>query len=258
MSDVNVKYKGETIKSFGLNQEPPETCATKAHWMEDDLTIEALWKWLGANAELVSSFADFEIALKDTGFDTWTPSETATQILASTTFGTISADVANYDYLVKWTFDTDIRYNAGATLKSMPIHQKAIAFCQTFRRPRYYADLTARNYNYTQMSGNTTLAPFFLYYNGSGTKTIAITQTYGFYMTPQTVSLSSNTASPATLTIPRPILSARCHSSYMSTARAAEIDKNNSKLRLKCEVYRIEKDYTAQAIMKEIIESIND
>ena len=256
MSDVTVSYKGGTIKSFGLNQ--TETLATEAQWMEDDVTINALWNWLGANAELVSSFADFEVALKDTAFNTWTPSETATQILATATFGTISANVKDYDYVVKWTFDTDLKYLAGATMKSMPIYQKAICFAQTFRRPRYYADLTARNYNYNQLSGNTTYAPFFLYYNASGTKTIGLTQTYGFYMTPQTITLSSNTADTVTLTLPRPALYARCQSSYMPTARAAEIDKNNSKLRLKCEVYRVRKTYTAQSIIKEIVEGYSE
>lgn len=255
MADINVTYKGGTIAGIGANS--TYTLGTSGKWVEDDIAIQSHWNWIGANATLVSNFSDFSVALKDTEFNTWTPSTTAKEILATTTFGTISVDMKNYDYVIKWTFDTDLHYLTGATLKVMPIRQKAIAFAQTYRRPRYYSDFTAGNYNYNMASGNTTLAPVFLYYNGSGNPTVQISSAYGFYMTPQSITLSSTTADTVTLTLPRPILYARCSTTYMATARAAEIDKDNSLLKLKCEVFRTDKNNTASSIITEIVNSIN-
>lgn len=256
MSDVNVKYKGETIKSFGLNQEPPETCAMKARWMEDDLTIETMWNYLGAGAEKVSNFADFSVALKDTDYNTWTPSTTPGSILATDTFGTFVADVKNYDYVIKWTFWTDLKYNAGATLKNMPYKQRSISLSSTYRRPRLYTDFQAETFNNTVASSNDNVAAI-LYYNSSGSLAVHQTGAYGFYATAGTATLSSATADTPTVTIPRPVLYARCNTTYFATARASEIDKTNSKLHLRCEVFRVKKDYTKSAEWREMVAAMN-
>lgn len=255
MSDVTVQYKGNTIKQFSENAE--ETLDTKATWMEDDLKIKALWSYLGAGAELVSNFADFSVALKDTDFNTWTPSTTATAILATDTFGTFAADMKNYDYVIKWTFWTDLKYNAGATLKVMPYKQRSISISSTCRRPRYYSDFQAETFNYNLASSNEYTAAI-LYYNSSGSLAVHQTGSYGFYATASTATLSSATADTPTVTIPRPVLYARCSTTYFATARASEIDKTNSKLYLRCEVFRVKKDYTKSAEWREMVAAMNE
>ena len=47
--------------------------------MADDMA------WLGADATLVHEITPVTVALKDTGFNTWTPSTTAATVVASQT-----------------------------------------------------------------------------------------------------------------------------------------------------------------------------
>lgn len=215
------------------------------------------WNWIGKNATLISNFAEFSVALKDTLYNGWTASTTAKEILSATTLGTISINPENYDYVIKWIFDTDLNYVVGATLKAIPIRQTAISFSQSYRRPRYPSDVPNGTCNYTNITGISTYAPIFLYYATTGTSAVAMSQTYGFYMTPSAPTIASATDNETTMTIQRPVLYARCNSTYFATARAADIDQNNSYLKLKCEVYRVDKDYTAQGILRETLNIIN-
>lgn len=146
MADIEVDYKGNTIKQIDANTTEPLN--TRGTWLEDDLTITSLWNYLGAGAEKISNFADFSVALADTEFNTWTPSTTAKEILATSPFGTFLADMANYDYVVRWKFWTDLKYNAGATLKNIPYKQRSISMHQTYRRSRTYSDFQANISNY--------------------------------------------------------------------------------------------------------------
>ena len=255
MADITVTYKGNTIKSVGANS--TTTLGTSGKWCEDDITIASEWNYLGANATLVSNFSDFSVALKDTDFNTWTPSTTATLILDTATFGTISADMKNYDYIVRWTFWTDLKYNAGATMKVMPWKQRSIAMHQTYRSPRYYSDFTQETNTYNRIAGIDLSTAVMLYYASNGSMSVQITGGYGFYATTQTPTLSSTTNDNITITLPRPKLYARCSTTYFATARAAEIDKTNSKLYLRCEVFRVDKDYSRQAIIDEIVAAMN-
>lgn len=254
MADITVTYKGNTIKSVGANS--TTTLGTSGKWCEDDITIASSWNYLGANATKISNFADFSVALKDTWYNTWTPSTTATSILATDTFGTFSADMANYNYVIKWTFWTELAYNAGATLKVMPYKQRSIATFETYRRPRYIANFQSGTFNYNLISTvNNTAA--ILYYNSSGAMAVQNAGTYGFYATAGAPTLSSATTDTITITIPRPVLYARCNSTYMDTARASEIDKTNSTLHLRCEVYRIDKNYIWQSKWYEMVSAMN-
>ena len=254
MADVTVNYKGATIKQFDANTTEP--LHTKGTWLEDDLTIDSLWNYLGAGAEKVSNFADFSVALKDTDYNTWTPSTTAASILATDTFGTFVADMKNYDYVVKWTFWTDLVYNAGATLKNIPYKQRSISMHQTYRRSRTYSDFQDNIFNYNVLSSADYQAAI-LYYSSSGAMAVNIAGTYGFYATAQQPTLSSATADTPTITIPRPVLYARCNTTYFGTARASEIDKTNSKLYLRCEVYRVKKDAAKSAEWREMVADMN-
>ena len=255
MADIEVDYKGTTIKQIDANTAEPLN--TRGTWLEDDLTITSLWNYLGAGAEKISNFADFSVALADTEFNTWTPSTTAKEILATSPFGTFSADMANYDYVVRWKFWTDLKYNAGATLKNIPYKQRSISMHQTYRRSRTYSDFQANISNYNVIpSGDYQAA--ILYYSSSAALAVNHAGTYGFYATAQQPTLSSTTADTPTITIPRPILYARCNSTYMNTARVPEIDKVNSKLYLRCEVFRVKKDYIRSAEWREMVEEMNE
>lgn len=258
MSDVTVKYAGGTIGE--LNASGKAVLKANRKKLKTDILVEyskAPWTYLGDGATKISNFADFSIALKDTDFNTWLPSSTAAAILATDTFGTFVADMKNYDYVIRWTFWTDLKYNAGATLKVMPYKQRSIALFNSYRRPRYYTDFQAENFNYNTMSSVDNVAAM-LYYNSNGNIAGNNVTNYGFYATAGVPTFSGATSNTPTVTIPRPVLYARCRSTYMATERAAEIDKTNSKLYLRCEVFRVNKDYTKQAEWREMVSAMND
>ena len=255
MADITVTYKGNTIKSVGANS--TTTLGTSGKWCEDNITIASQWNYLGANATKISNFSDFSIALKDTDFNTWTPSTTAKAILATDTFGTFSADMANYNYVIKWTFWTDLKYVQGATLKVMPYKQRSIATFDTYRRPRYIGNFQSGTFNYTNINTIANNTAAILYYNSNGAMAVQNSGSYGFYATPGAPTLSSATTDTITITIPRPVLYARCSTTYMATARASEIDKTNSTLHLRCEVYRTDKNYINQSKWYEMVAAMN-
>ena len=198
------------------------------------------WDWMGKNAELVKTFPLFTVALKDTEFNTWTPSNTAKEILATASFGTFDADLENYDYTIKWTLDTNLVRQSGATLKNTINRELCHLYQQPFRRASNY-----ENFENKVANGNVSGPAFpqgsvgvVEYYATSGSMAVGFTAAYGFYATLQNMTFSDATATNPTITLARPALTARCNSTYFATARAAELDKNNSTLTLKCEVYR--------------------
>lgn len=58
------------------------------------------------------------------------------------------------------------------------------------------------------------------------------------------------TATSPTITLKTPTMSARCSTTYMSTANAGLVDKNNTKLTYTCKVYRVKKTFYLQGFYK--------
>ena len=253
MADITLSYKGSTIAEVSASG--TTKLNTKGKFCEDDITLQYVkpaWQWIGQNPVLISNYPVFTVALKDTEFNTWTPSTTAKVILASADWGTFTADMANYDYIVKWTFETNLAYLQTATLKVTPQKQASI-ICQSLnRRSSNYTNFMSKtfnqNYYYSQMLNvmNTN------YYNSTGALAQAYQSTYGFYQELTSPAYSNPTADNPTVTLKRPSLNARCDTTYMATARAAEIDKINSTLTIKCEVYRVDKPATVETLYYEL------
>ena len=242
---------------ISVNMTVAESDAAYSMSVEDQIVVnpEPPWDWMGKNAELVKTFPLFTVALKDTEFNTWTPSNTAKEILATAPFGTFDADLENYSYTVKWTFSTNLVMSSGATLKSTVKRQLAHLYQQPFRRPSNYASFVSKTNN-NNVSGNSLPANnvgVLEIYNSNGDLTLVWSTSYGFYATIQAMTFSDAAATNPTITLARPALSARCSNIYFSTTRAAELDKNNSTLSLKCEVYRSTKPNFTQTAYDTLI-----
>lgn len=205
------------------------------------------YNWMGKNPKLISNFPVFSVALKDTAFNTWTPSTTAAEILATDNFGTVDVDTGSYDYIVKWTFWTELSYLQGATMKAMPIKQMDEGYQSTFRRSSNYTNFVNKVFNQNYSLTSLALVGAITYYGSTGALAQAYAANYGFYISMQAPVYASSTDEQTTMTIKRPSLQVRCSSTYMATARASEIDKN-SKLYLKCEVFRVEKNAALQSM----------
>lgn len=196
--------------------------------------------------EKISDLWTGELTLADTSYPTWTASTTATSILATTNLGTFTADMTNGKvYLIKWKFLFTAKHTEGATRKSTPIKMVQESWQIIYRRYNTLAQLrSATRPAYNAVTTQFT-APAYEYYNASGTDTLYISATYGIYMTPQAATFSSTTANTPTVTYKRPVIYARCNSSYFATARKAEISADST-IKIKAELYRLKMSTSIQ------------
>lgn len=196
------------------------------------------WSWMGSEVEPLGTIYETEMALDDTNFPSWTASTTAGSVLATANVGTISANMAQYEYFIHWQCRVDVVTIEGATLKAQVIRECQDAWQAIMRRPNSLANIQSANF-----AGNVCLtlftAPLLEYYNSSGTHTYTFANTYGIYQALQAATFSSATSGTPTITVKRPVLTARCNTSYFATGRKAEIDTANSTVRFKCEAFRV-------------------
>lgn len=203
------------------------------------ITGNYVWNPLGNEAELINgNVYSQEVALADTDYATWTASTTAKAIQATANVGTFSADMVNYEYIIKWEFYTDVVHTASATLKAMPKQEVAEIYQIIFRRPASLANVTAKNF-VTNVCATEYTAPYLRYYNTSGTDTFTYAVSYGFYPAATAATFSSTTSDTPTVTIKRPTLNARCNTTYFATTRASGVDQTNTILKLRCKLYRM-------------------
>lgn len=218
----------------------PQTESGTAEFHDMDYPLA----WQGVNAVHVGTIYSKDYTLAETGFNTWTPSTTATVIVAT---GTVSQtqvlDLEHYEYLVRWRCEFINAFQSGATKKATIEKQLGSHWQHIHRRPYGIANITSmtdsRNYSTNAYASSTLL----VYWNTSGTKTWTTTNSYGIYQTYQASTLSSNDSYTPTVTFNYPSISARCYSSYFSTTRAGEVDKSNATVKLRGDLYRFDATY---------------
>lgn len=202
--------------------------------------MDDTFSWMGAGAEIVKTFDASSTKLSDTSYSTWTPSTTASDILATSDVGTFAAeDMDKYEYIILWQCKIPIITASSATKKALPVFVVSSQAQAIYKRPSSWANIGAEIFN-----GNvcTSLATgTFMRYYGSTTNTLTYTwgTSYGFYFTLTAATFSSTTAANPTVTVKTPKVTARCNSSYMSTANAALIDKDETIITIQAKVYRV-------------------
>ena len=197
------------------------------------------YDFMGKMPEFVNTIYTNEVALEDTDFATWTPSTSASTIVASVTAGTFSANFANYEYILKWETSVDVALQAGATTKAQLIWEGADQYQILCKRPNSLVNIGAMNFN-----GNTCFTyytvPFMRYYKTDGTSTYTHSISYGIYPVVTAATFSNATSNTPTVTVKTPSVSARCYKSYFTEARAAEVDQENTSIKIVGKLYRIE------------------
>ena len=215
------------------------------------------YSFMGKVPELVNTIYTNEVALEDTDFATWTPSTSASTILASVTAGTFSADFANYEYILKWETSTDVALQAGATTKAQLIWEGADQYQILCKRPNSLVNIQAQNFN-----GNTCFTyytvPFMRYYKTDGTATYTHSISYGIYPVVTAATFSNATSNTPTVTVKTPSVSARCYKSYFTEARAAEVDQENTSIKIVGKLYRIEVAGAIREMYKDFYTRFND
>lgn len=202
--------------------------------------MDDTFSWMGAGAELVKTFDATSTKLSATSYATWTPSTTASDILATSDVGTFAAErMSEYEYIILWECKIPIVSASSATKKALPVFVVSSQTQAIYKRPSSWANIGTHNFN-----GNvcTSLATgTFMRYYGSTTNTLTYTwgTSYGFYFTLTAATFSSTTAADPTVTVKSPKVTARCNASYMSTANAALIDKDKTIITIQAKVYRV-------------------
>ena len=275
--DVKVKaipsdYIGSGVPALGATAYTPTKTGPQTieagKYLTGDQTIGAIpasyydmtgdMAWLGADATLVHEITPITVALKDTDFNTWSPSTTAATVVASQTLSTASQKYVatdlladdGYNYVHIWNMKMPIVYTGTPTQKALPVFSCGLLIQAIFNRYSSYANLHIGNLN-NNVTAQTTLASFLRYYGTTtGTLTYTNSASYGFYYANVAPTFSSTTATSPTITLKTPTMSARCSTTYMSTANAGLVDKTNTKLTYTCKVYRVKKTFYLQGFYK--------
>lgn len=217
-----------------------------------------VWNFKGDDPELVKvAYAKTTTALEDTNFATWTPSSTAAAIVATSNATTFSADMVNYDYLIRWKFVFDAVYPSGTTMKAVTIRAVDDIWQAIIRRPNSLANIAAKNF-----AGNSCMTLFtgalMEYYNSSGSHTYTFATSYGIYASATAATFSNATSNTPTVTVKTPAINARCSTTYFSTANAGVIDQANSTVSLYGEVYRVKTGAVMRSIINGVIDLFDD
>lgn len=213
--------------------------------------------WLGDNPELVQTYNLGTVALKDTGYATWTPNTTGNTIVNSSSLGTVNLDMENYEYIFVWITDTHMAYQSGASLKNAPIRQIYMLVQPLSRRPNTYFTLQSKNFagnsyrNLFQSSVGT-------YYNASSAETVFYDSATAIYPSLPILTWSNATSYTPTLTVNSPPYMAKCHNTIFSTTSAAEVDQDNSTIKGVGYLYRVDRGTsTWNQVITELVDIYN-
>ena len=196
--------------------------------------------WMGKNPTYVNLVYAQKTFLKDTAFKTWTPSSTATAIIASADGTTTALDLSTYEYWLIWSWEYTAALKSGATTKAQIERQYGQTFTQIYRRPYGRASFATMTDDRNYATAIYTSTSYTLYWNTSGSQTWTTSLSYGIYGANTNPTVSSNTATSVNLTPKSPAINARCNSNYFSTARAAEVDQDLSTIIIRGDLYRVD------------------
>lgn len=200
------------------------------------------YSWMGKHCELIDdSLLTSTTYLKDTSYADWTASTTATVIKDSVNGKVVAIDLGNYDYMIEWLWCVDDVQTAGATMKAMPDRAYGAFYQNVNRRPYGLANFETETPSYNYCTNLYTSSAYNIYYNTSGNRSWTTTL-YGVYCVNTAGTLSSTSSVTPNLTTKSPNITARCNASYFATARKPEIDINNTIIKIKGNLYRVEKN----------------
>ena len=224
------------------------------------VSAQTPWNYLGDGAELVEEiYPKTTVLLKDTLFNGWTPSTTAKTIVSSSTLSgkAFTSDFSQYEYLLRWRWSVDVAYKSGATLKVQIYRPCGEVWQIACKRPSSLANIGSENFN-----GNACLtyytANLLAYYNSSGGLTYTWSASYGLYPSVTACTFGNSTNDSTTVTPKTPAWNARCSTTYMATARAAELDQDNTKLIMRGELWRIKKKSAVREMLENCCDIYND
>ena len=260
MADVTLSYKGSTIAE--LSASGSKTIETAGKYCEADIGLvyaRPVWDWKGDHPEFVSTvYAKNTTTLSATSFNGWTPSTTAKTIKSSANATTFTADMVNYEYLLRWLFEFDAVYDDGATKKNAPYRSVGEIWQGIYRRPNSVNTITESSF-IANACATVFTVPLMVYYGGTtNSLAYAYSLSYGIYPAATAATFASGTADSTTVTVKTPSVSARCSTTYMTTTVAGHLDQTKSKFSIKGELYRTSPGATLRTVYGDIISIYNN
>lgn len=206
------------------------------------------WSWMGKNPEHLGQIYSGNFTLANTTFSTWTASTTSARMIASAVATTANVQMDQYDYYIRWQYDCSYAYTASAPGTKQPIRTFGAQWQEAHRRPYGTASFTTLDdlYNYAVNAITTNI--YMIYHNASSAITWTTTSTNGIvpYMTTPTFGKTSGTSSiSTTLTIKTPGIYIKCTtagSAYFNTTCPQYLDANNTIMKVRGDLYRVDKD----------------
>lgn len=212
---------------------------------------------LGDNAEFIRETYNYQVALKNTSYNGWTPSTTAKTIVSAKNADTFTADMENYEYLLRWRFTYNPVYAEGTTLLAAPEKEYSEIWQAIIKRPSNLTNMAEANFN-----GNTCVtlftAPILVYFKTDGTRTYTFSTSYGVYPTVTAATFSNSTSNTPTVTIKSPAITARCSATYFSTEMAGAVEQDDSIVKVKGEFYRAKTGTLARYVYGHLVDIYNN
>ena len=200
--------------------------------------------FLPPSAELVAEHEETINLSADTDWDTWTPSTTAHTLLAAgATRGagsyTIGASAYQNKAVIGVAFaHTDVVFKDGTAMAKGYAKGRTV-YCVGMYAPLKMPDYANEYYGLT-LTG-TGLRN--VYWTSATATTLYTAGTYGIGLSGGlSLGTSSATGTSRVIGFTRPTLTARCNSTYFSTACAGKIDSANTNTYIKTRLYLIDKE----------------
>lgn len=201
-------------------------------------------RYLPPSAELVAEHEETINLSADTDWDSWTPSTTSHTLLeAGTTRGAGNYTIGESAYQEKAIIGvafahTDVAFVDG-TAMAKGYGKGRTLYCVGMYAPLKMPDYASAYYGMT-LTGT---GMRNVYWTSATATNIYTAATYGIGLSAGlSFSISSAKETSRTIGFTRPTLTARCNSTYFSTACAGKIDSANTNTYIKTRLYLIDKE----------------
>ena len=216
--------------------------------------------FLGKGAELVNdNVYSKTFDLYNSDFHGWTPSTTAKVCVASVTKSkelTLTG-MSDNEYMLVWECDFTPVYNGSETNQALPLFSKAYLVQCFCKRPSSYVNITNNNFNATVCVSQYT-STFMRYYGSTaGTVTYTWSASYGFYFGLTASTFVDATLENVVVNLKTPTFTARCSTTYFSTANAGKIDEDDSTGSIKAKLYRVKRNGFLRGVYEQTVNMIN-
>lgn len=205
------------------------------------------WSWMGKNPTKVKDYGTTKTYLKDTSFNTWTPTTTSTKLSdAANVSSSYVGDKSLYDYVIFTQMHTHFEYTGGQEARKITDYY-ANYFCDVYGYENNLTNITSGTNGYMAYQSDNIRAGIF-YINSSGVAAYSVSNGSGVFM--YATANPTVVASSSTITPKIPQINAACSNTLFNTTNAAAVNKNTSYYELSVQIWRVDKGTTNNGKMQ--------